>query len=60
MTRRWPQLEDDSTPVPAGLQPRAGVEFGCGDASCSQCYEPISDENRERLARIDAGLQVPK
>lgn len=32
-------LDPDAPPVPAGCRPRAGVEFGCGNAACPDCYE---------------------
>lgn len=37
---RFPQLHLDASPVPAGLKPRQGVEYGCGRADCELCYEP--------------------
>jgi hypothetical protein len=40
MRRKWPQLHPDAFPVPPGLQPREGVEYGCGDDDCEACYEP--------------------
>jgi hypothetical protein len=39
-------LDPDAPAPPPGLRPRPGVEYGCGDPDCSQCYEPAnSDEN---------------
>lgn len=32
-------------PPPNGLQKRRGVEYGCADASCSECYTPTEPEN---------------
>lgn len=35
------QREDQERyPVPAGLQRKPGVEYGCGEATCTGCYEP--------------------
>lgn len=31
-------------PVPRGRQRRPGVEFGCGKASCTDCYEPEAQQ----------------
>lgn len=39
--RLWPQLDPDAPPVPKGLQPRPGVEYGCGEKSCRLCYAVI-------------------
>lgn len=39
--RRFPELHEDAPPVPNGLKPRAGVEYGCGKHACMKCYEPI-------------------
>jgi hypothetical protein len=33
-------LDPDAPPVPPGLRPRPGVEYGCGVATCTDCYEP--------------------
>lgn len=38
---RFAQLDPDAPPVPAGLRPKFGVEYGCGSADCTQCYEPM-------------------
>jgi hypothetical protein len=38
---RWPQLAPDAPPVPLGMQPRPGVEYGCGRPDCTGCYEPV-------------------
>jgi NAD-dependent dihydropyrimidine dehydrogenase PreA subunit len=35
------QLHPDAPPVPKGLQPKPGVEYGCGDPKCRKCYEVI-------------------
>lgn len=35
---RFPQLHRDAPPVPTGLKPKPGVEYGCGSATCSDCY----------------------
>jgi hypothetical protein len=37
---RYPQLHQYAPDVPAGLKPRKGVEYGCGEANCNGCYEP--------------------
>lgn len=44
----FPQLDQDAPPVPDGLRPRDGVEFGCGNPTCTDCYE----------ARCDALLSI--
>jgi hypothetical protein len=36
------RLHPDAPPPPLGMQPREGVEFGCGRASCGACYEPAT------------------
>lgn len=41
--RNW-VLHPDAPPVPAGLRPLPGVQYGCGSASCDMCYEPIPDD----------------
>lgn len=33
-------LDPDAPDVPKGLRPRVGVEYGCGDPACRDCYEP--------------------
>ena len=35
---RYPQLDPDAPLVPVGLAPRPGVEYGCGEATCADCY----------------------
>lgn len=42
----FPQLHRDAPDVPAGLQPKPGVEYGCGEASCASCYEPAETGGR--------------
>jgi hypothetical protein len=37
--RKFPQLDEDAPPVPPGLTPRDGVEYGCGEVVCRDCYE---------------------
>jgi hypothetical protein len=37
--RRWPQLDNDASTVPQGKRPRQGVEYGCGNRFCHDCYE---------------------
>lgn len=44
--RRFPQLHEDALPVPKGLQPKPGVEYGCGNAACRDCYEPLLSAQR--------------
>lgn len=39
--RVFPQLDEDAPDVPKGLQPRPGVEYGCGAVTCRECYEVI-------------------
>jgi hypothetical protein len=39
MSAKFPELHPDAPPVPAGLQPCPGVEYGCGDPKCTACYE---------------------
>lgn len=34
------QLSYDANRLPDGYIPCAGVEVGCGHASCTACYEP--------------------
>lgn len=36
--RRFPQLDEDAPPVPPGMTPRDGVEYGCGKDTCRDCY----------------------
>jgi hypothetical protein len=36
---RFPQLDEDAPPVPPGMSPRDGVEYGCGKDVCRDCYE---------------------
>ena len=38
---RFQQLDEDAPPMPKGLRPKEGVEYGCGELTCSDCYEPI-------------------
>ena len=33
------ELNPDAPPVPEGMRPKKGVEYGCGKASCRDCYE---------------------
>jgi len=36
----WEKIKIDRTyPVPDGKQRKAGVEYGCGKANCTDCYE---------------------
>lgn len=35
------QLHKDAPAVPEGLQPKPGVEYGCGDPTCEHCYAPL-------------------
>jgi hypothetical protein len=51
---RFPQLHDDAPPVPHGLRPKIGVEYGCGDATCTDCYE---DDPLRTLCTADTLLQ---
>ena len=37
----YSQLDPDAPPVPPGLRPRPGVEYGCGRRECRDCYEVI-------------------
>jgi len=39
-----PQLHPDAPAVPPGMRPKPGVEYGCGLATCEQCYEPDTHE----------------
>lgn len=43
LSRNWkyPQLHEDAPPVPIGMRPRVGVDYGCGERDCRRCYEPI-------------------
>lgn len=36
----FPQLHEDAPEVSEGLQPKQGVEYGCSEATCHDCYEP--------------------
>jgi hypothetical protein len=36
------ELDPDAPTPPAGLQPKPGVEYGCGDPQCADCYEPAT------------------
>lgn len=40
--QRWPRLSPDAPIVPDGLQPCEGVEYGCGDSRCTDCYKPLA------------------
>lgn len=40
--KRFPQLDEDAPPVPHGMRPKKGVEMGCGQHECSDCYDPIN------------------
>lgn len=42
----FPQLHRDAPAVPQGMAPKEGVEYGCGDAACSECYEPKPQARR--------------
>lgn len=48
---RDPEVDYSAYPVPAGMRRRKGIEYGCGDVDCYQCYEPIKT-TRQRL--VDA------
>lgn len=37
----FPHLDQDAPEVPKGLRPRPGVEYGCGQKKCRDCYEVI-------------------
>jgi len=37
----FPRLNPDAPPVPTGLRPLPGVEYGCGAKNCRACYEVI-------------------
>jgi hypothetical protein len=39
--QRFPQLHPDAPFVADGKQPKEGVEYGCGDMDCTECYENI-------------------
>lgn len=41
--KRWPQLHPDARVVPFGKRPRRGVDAGCGNATCQDCYEQDPD-----------------
>lgn len=41
MNPQYPHLHPDAPAVPKGLQPRPGVEYGCGDPKCRDCYQVI-------------------
>jgi hypothetical protein len=38
---RYLQLDRDAPPVPNGVRPRIGVDYGCGAKDCRACYEVI-------------------
>ena len=39
------RLMDEDAPLPPDdVQPRQGVEVGCGDFTCTDCYEPWQPE----------------
>lgn len=42
---------DPAPPVPKGLRPRPGVEYGCGKTECRDCYEVIAHRPPWPLAR---------
>lgn len=35
------KLHEDAPAVPLGLKAKYGVEYGCGSASCTDCYEEV-------------------
>jgi hypothetical protein len=37
-------------PVPPWMRPKRGVEYGCGQAACRDCYEPLPAVARAQLA----------
>jgi hypothetical protein len=39
MAKQFSQLHKDAPPVPEGLRPKRGVEYGCGAVTCARCYE---------------------
>lgn len=41
-TRRKFGLDPDAPLVPKGMRPCVGVEYGCGDPLCRDCYEPMT------------------
>lgn len=44
-------MSDKFGAVPAGMKRRPGVAFGCGNAKCAACYEPVT------VICMDASLQ---
>ena len=50
---KFTQLDQDAPEVPEGLRPKRGVEYGCGQADCEDCYEP-NPSAAEELARARA------
>lgn len=41
MTPKHYNLDPDAPPVPLGKRPKRGVEYGCGKATCTDCYEDV-------------------
>lgn len=35
------RLDHDAPLIPPGLRVLAGVDYGCGEATCRRCYEPL-------------------
>lgn len=46
------EIAADAPPVPAGMARRWGVEVGCGNADCKDCYE--ARQTRERIIKLAA------
>ena len=42
------ELDRDAPIPPVHLRPQRGVEYGCGDWECTQCYEPDVDDDEIR------------
>ena len=41
--------------IPPGLRMRKRGTYGCGDADCRICYEPIPEPARAALAEAEGG-----
>lgn len=60
--RKGGGLEIDADPVPFGLRPREGVEWGCGQQACRECYEldrTLPNEYIERQKEISEHDTTP-